>query len=162
VTGLFLFARFEAGGPVSAAIALVAVDDRPIDGATDPSHAHTAPASKARHKEREEKGEAPRGRNRTGHGALTVKSVGSGSRLASRYSAALREAAWRLIRLRPRRGVSSNGASPGGLWRPLHPAGEVRPKTLDTGVALQRRLGSPTPLRFLEVHESAAQIAIAS
>ena len=48
-------------GPVSAGNALVAVDDRSVDGATDPSHAHTAPASHARHEEREEKGEEPRG-----------------------------------------------------------------------------------------------------
>jgi hypothetical protein len=41
---------------------LVADDDRPIDGAADPSHADTAPASTARHNEREEKGEGPRGR----------------------------------------------------------------------------------------------------
>ena len=48
-------------GPVSAAMSLVAVDDRSIDGAADPSHADTAPVSKARHNEREEKGEEPRG-----------------------------------------------------------------------------------------------------
>ena len=51
-------------GPVSAGNALVAVDDRPIDGAAGPPHAHTAPASDARHHEREEKGEGPRGRDR--------------------------------------------------------------------------------------------------
>ncbi len=42
-------------------MSLVAVDDRSIDGAADPSHADTAPVSKARHNEREEKGEEPRG-----------------------------------------------------------------------------------------------------
>jgi hypothetical protein len=40
-------------GPVSAGNALVAVDDRPIDGAAGPPHAHTAPKSDARHHERE-------------------------------------------------------------------------------------------------------------
>ena len=49
-------------GPVSAAMSLVALDDRPIDGAADPPYAHTAPASNARQKEREEKGEGTRGR----------------------------------------------------------------------------------------------------
>jgi hypothetical protein len=47
---------------VSAGNALVADDDRPIDGAADPSHADTAPAGKTRQREREEKGEGPRGR----------------------------------------------------------------------------------------------------
>ena len=51
-------------GPVSAGMSLVAVDDRPLDGAAGPPHAHTAPASDARHHEREEKGEEPRGRHR--------------------------------------------------------------------------------------------------
>jgi hypothetical protein len=51
-------------GPVSAETALVAVEDRSIDGAAGPPHAHTAPASDARHHEREEKGEEPRGRDR--------------------------------------------------------------------------------------------------
>jgi len=32
-------------------MALAAVDGRPIDGATDPSNAHSAPAGRARHKE---------------------------------------------------------------------------------------------------------------
>ena len=48
-------------GPVSAENALAALDDRSIDGAADPPHVHTAPVSQARHDEREEKGEEPRG-----------------------------------------------------------------------------------------------------
>ncbi len=68
-------------GPVSAENALVALDDRPIDRAADPPHVHTAPASQARHDEREEKGEEPRGSNRMANGALTVRDVGPGSRL---------------------------------------------------------------------------------
>jgi hypothetical protein len=52
----------ESEGSVSARIALVADDDRSIDGAADPSHADTAPASTARHNEREEKDDGPRGR----------------------------------------------------------------------------------------------------
>ena len=51
-------------GPVSAGMSLVALDDRPIDGAADPPHVHTALASQARHHEREEKGEGPRGKRR--------------------------------------------------------------------------------------------------
>ena len=47
---------------MSAGNSLAAADDRFIDGAADPSHADTAPAGEARHQEREEKGEGPRGR----------------------------------------------------------------------------------------------------
>jgi hypothetical protein len=41
---------------------LVADDGRTIDGAADPSHADTAPVGKTHQREREEKGEGPRGR----------------------------------------------------------------------------------------------------
>ena len=58
-------------GRVSAETALVALDDRSIDGAADPPHVHTAPASEARHNEREEKGEGPRGSKRTANCAST-------------------------------------------------------------------------------------------
>ena len=56
-------------GPVSAGNALVALDDRSIDGAADPPHVHTALVSEARLDEREEKGEEPRGSKRTAEGA---------------------------------------------------------------------------------------------
>jgi hypothetical protein len=62
-------------GPVSAEIALVALDDRGIDGAPDPPHVHTAPASQARFEEREEKGEGPRGSKRTANVASKVTDV---------------------------------------------------------------------------------------
>src|SRR5712691_2880842 len=104
-------------GPVSAAMSLVAVDDRPIDGAADPPHVHTAPASQARHDEREEKGEGPRESSRPANGALTVTSVDARSKLGSDQPQRVRRPG-PLTRWRLRRGASSNGAWPGGLWRP--------------------------------------------
>lgn len=42
-------------GPVSAEIALVALDDRPIDGAAGPAARSYCAGEEARHEEREEK-----------------------------------------------------------------------------------------------------------
>ena len=69
-------------GPVSAGNALVALDDRSIDGAADPPHVHTAPASEARLGEREEKGEGPRGSKRTANDASMVTDLAQDRGLA--------------------------------------------------------------------------------
>src|ERR687892_1098592 len=101
-------------GSVSGGNAWVVVDGRPIEGAAAPPHVHTAPASPARHDEREEKGEGPRESSRPANGALTVTSVDASSKPWIRYSAATHKTPGPSIRWRLRRGVSSNGAWPGG------------------------------------------------
>jgi hypothetical protein len=69
-------------GPVSAAKSLVALDDRPIDGAAGPAARSYCAGEQVRHEEREEKGEGPRGSERTENGASMTIDVAQYRRLA--------------------------------------------------------------------------------
>jgi len=93
----------------------------------------------SRHEEREEKGEGPRENSRLANGALTVKSRGARPTVESDTQPRCVRQFGSSIRWRLRRGILSNGARPGGLWRPPGPPPGGERRKLLTGVAASER-----------------------